>query len=117
MQFQTDNQFNLANTQYANQGSQFNIQNQMNADKFAATTQMQADQMIAGGNMRVQDMEYGRENDTLNRRAGEYQARKDDRAAAKGDLIGGIGGILSAAAPGLGSLIGGGSFGDGYKKG
>ena len=38
-------------------------------------------------------MEYGRDQDTLTRRAGEYQATKDARAAAKGDLIGGIAGV------------------------
>ena len=46
---------------------------------------------------------------------GEYQAAKDARQQAKADLIGGIGGIVSAAMPGIGSLMGGGTFGEGYK--
>jgi len=41
-------------------------------------------------------MEYGRQQDTLNRRAGQYQAAKDARSQATADLVGGIGGILDA---------------------
>ena len=103
------NQAAQFNAQAANQAARFGA-----ADRFAAQTDIRAKELAAQGDMSVQSMEYGRDNDTLNRRAGQFQAAKDARAAATGDLVGGIGGLLSAAAPGLGSLIGGGSFGDGY---
>ncbi len=113
MQFQSDNRFELANTQFANQGQQFNIGNQIGADRFAQESLMRNSELNAQGQMRVQDMEYGRDQDTLNRRAGEYQATKDARAAATGDLIGGIAGIADVAAMGL---AGSGSFKENLSK-
>ena len=101
MQFQSDNRFELANTQFANRGQEFNIGNQIGADRFAQESLMRNSELNAQGQMRVQDMEYGRDQDTLNRRAGEYQATKDARAAAKGDLIGGIAGIADNAVTAL----------------
>lgn len=115
-QFGAANQFALANQRAQNQGQQFNIANQINADRFAVQTDLAAQRMAAEGDMRIQDREYARQQDTLNRRAGEFQAAKDARAQAKADLIGGIGGIVSAAMPGIGSLMGGGTFGEGYKN-
>ena len=115
-EFGATNQFALANMAAQNQGEQFNVGNQIAADRFAAQTDIRAKELAAQGDMSVQSMQYGRQQDILNRRAGQFQAAKDARAAATGDLIGGVGGLLSAAAPGLGSLIGGGSFGDGYNK-
>ena len=109
-----ERRFALANQRAQNQGQQFNIANQINADRFAVQTDLAAQRMAAEGDMRIQDREYTRQQDTLNRRAGEFQAAKDARAQAKADLVGGIGGIVSAAMPGIGSLIGGGTFKDGY---
>ena len=114
MQFQSDNRFELANTQFANRGEEFNIGNQIGADRFAQESLMRNSELNAQGQMRVQDMEYGRDQDTLTRRAGEYQATKDARAAAKGDLIGGIAGIADIAAMGL--TGGAGSFGKNLAK-
>tara|TARA_R110000764_G_scaffold5313_4_gene21195 strand:+ start:686 stop:1933 length:1248 start_codon:yes stop_codon:yes gene_type:complete len=117
MQFQSDNKFELANTQFANRGQEFNIGNQIGADRFAQESLMRNSELGAQGQMRVQDMEYGRDQDTLNRRAGEYQATKDARAAAKGDLIGGIAGIADIAAMGLtGGASGAGSFKTNFAK-
>jgi hypothetical protein len=115
-QFGAENQFALANQRAQNQGQQFNIANQINADRFAVQTDLTAQRMAAEGDMRVQNMEYARQNDTLNRRAGEFQAAKEARSQATADLVGGIGGIVSAAMPGIGSLIGGGTFGEGFKN-
>jgi hypothetical protein len=41
-------------------------------------------------------MQYGRQQDILNRRAGQFQAAKNARSQATADLVGGIGGILDA---------------------
>jgi len=104
--FNAANQFEMANVNAQNQGSQFNIGNQIQQDRYAQDTAMRAAELGAQGSMRVQDMEYGRNQDTLNRRAGEYGAAKDARAQAKGDLIGGIAGIgdlaMTAATGGFG---------------
>ena len=104
--FNSANQFEMANVNAQNQGSQFNIGNKISSDRYAQDTAMRAAELAAGGSMRVQDMEYGRNQDTMNRRAGEYGAAKDARAAAKADLIGGIAGIgdlaMTAATGGFG---------------
>ena len=53
-------------------------------------------ELAAQGDMSVQSMQYGRQQDILNRRAGQFQAAKDARAQATADLVGGIGGLLDA---------------------
>ncbi len=95
-QFGATNQFALANMAAQNQGEQFNIGQQVAADRFAAETDINASFARARGAENLQAMEYGRQQDTLNRRAGQYQAAKDARAQATADLVGGIGGILDA---------------------
>ena len=116
-QFGATNQFALANMAAQNQGEQFNVGNQIAADRFAAQTDIRAKELAAQGDMSVQAMEYGRDNDTLNRRAGQFQAAKDARAAATGDLVGGIGGLLECCGTWLRKLfLGGGDFKDGYSN-
>ena len=93
---QAANQFALANMAAQNQGQQFNIGNQIGADRFEAQTDIRAAELGAQGDMRVQDMEYARNRDTLDRRLAEYQGAKEARSQATADLVGGIGGILDA---------------------
>ena len=95
-QFGADNQFALANMAAQNQGQQFNIGNQIGADRFEAQTDIRAAELGAQGDMRIQDMEYARNRDTLDRRLAEYQGAKEARSQATADLVGGIGGILDA---------------------
>ncbi len=95
-QFGASNQFALANMAAQNQGQQFNVGQQVAADRFAAQTDIRASELAAQGDMSVQSMQYGRQQDILNRRAGQYQAAKDARSQATADLVGGIGGILDA---------------------
>lgn len=95
-QFGATNQFALANMAAQNQGEQFNIGQDIAAQRFGAQTDIRAQELAAQGAMGVQQMEFAREQDTLNRRAGQYQAAKDARAQATADAIGGIGGILDA---------------------
>ena len=94
--FGATNQFELANMAAQNQGEQFNIGQDIAAQRFGAQTDIRAQELAAQGAMRIQQMEFAREQDTLNRRAGQYQAAKDARAQATADAIGGIGGILDA---------------------
>ncbi len=94
--FGAANQFALANMAAQNQGEQFNIGQDIAAQRFGAQTDIRAQELAAQGAMGVQQMEFAREQDTLNRRAGQYQAAKDARAQATADAIGGIGGILDA---------------------
>ncbi len=105
-QFGASNQFALANMAAQNQGQQFNVGQQVAADRFAAQTDIRASELAAQGDMSVQSMQYGRQQDILNRRAGQFQAAKDARAQATADAVGGIGGILDvglmAASGGLG---------------
>jgi len=111
-QFGASNQFALANMAAQNQGQQFNVGQQVAADRFAAQTDIRAAELGAQGDMSIQAMEYGRQQDILNRRAGQYQAAKDARSQATADLVGGIGGILDA---GL-TAASGGLFGAGGLK-
>ena len=94
--FGATNQFALANMAAQNQGEQFNIGQDIAAQRFGAQTDIRAQELSAQGAMGVQQMEFAREQDTLNRRAGQFQAAKDARAQATADAIGGIGGILDA---------------------
>ena len=113
-QFGANNQFELANMAAQERGDSFNIGNQIGADRFRVQSEIRAAEQIAGGEAAVQGLKYGRAQDTMGRRAGEYQAAKDARAQAKADLIGGIAGIADVAAMGIGG--GTGSFGGNFAQ-
>lgn len=110
----TQNQFAMSNVDAQNKFGLANINAQNQALQYGA--QMQNEAAQAAFNLEQTKREFDFRNQALelqkletqtDRALAEKQRTDQARAQAKSDLIGGIGGVLSAAAPGIGGLIGG----------
>lgn len=110
----SQNQFAMSDINAQNRFGMANVDAQNRALQFGA--QAANEQSKAAFNVEATKREFDLNNQKLqlqnltnatDRALARKQAADAARAQAKNDLIGGIGGVLSAAAPGIGGLVGG----------
>ncbi len=105
-QFGADNAFSMANMEAANKMSQFNA---AEANQQERSNQSQLNSFMinqAAGQADRAESQYAQQMDQFNIGSQRYGQAQQARAQATGDLLGGIGGVLSAAAGPAGMLKG-----------